>query len=235
MLRTSAIGVSAIGRAGLDRRRRRAAAAVLTTFVAFSLSGCSSTSSSGGSADTPWTSRFTGLFSGSGNAPAQVAAGTAVGGDDCPNIDVRVGAGTYSASENPGESSMTGVRYQATLTQLARQCTTAGGNLIIKVGVQGRIILGPAGDPGPVELPLRYAVVQEGVTEKTIATEFKRVAAEVPPGQSNVTFSNVDESLSIPMPPRAELAGYMIYVGFDEIGDAPEKKPAAKKPAPKRK
>lgn len=235
MLRTSAVGASAIGRPGLDRRRRRAAAAVLTAFVVSSLSGCSSTSSSGGSADTPWTGRFTGLFSGSGNAPAQAAAGTAVGGDDCPNIDVRAGAGTYSASENPARASVTGVRYQASLTQLARQCTSAGGNLIIKVGVQGRIILGPAGGPGPVELPLRYAVVQGGVTERTIATEFKRVAAEVPPGQSNVTFSSVDESLSIPMPPRAELAGYMIYVGFDEIGDAPEKKPAAKKPAPKRK
>lgn len=229
------MGSTAIGRPGLDRRRRRAAAAVLTGFVAFSLSGCSSTSSSSGSADTPWTSRFTGLFSGSGNAPAQAVAGAAVGGDDCPNVDVRAGAGTYSASENPAEASVTGVRYQASLTQLARQCTTAGGNLIIKVGVQGRIILGPAGGPGPVELPLRYAVVLGGVTERTIATEFKRVMAEVPPGQSSVTFSNFDESLSIPMPPRAELAAYMIYVGFDEIGDAPEKKPAAKKAAPKRK
>lgn len=232
MLRTSAIG-----RAGLDQLgRSRSGAAALTALVALSLSGCSSTpSSSGPTADTPWTSRITGLFSGSTSAPAQAAAGTAVGGDDCPSIDIRAGAGTYTASENDAEASATGVRYQANLTQLARQCTVVGGNMTIKIAVQGRIILGPAGGSGPAELPLRYAVVQEGVTPRTIATKFKRVAADLPPGQPNVAFSDVDDSLSIPMPPRAELAGYMVYVGFDEIGDAPQKKPAAKKPVPKRK
>src|SRR5215471_10290963 len=219
MLRTSAIG-----RAGLDRPwwarqwRSRSGAAALTALVVLSLSGCPSTpSSSGAAADTPWTGRFTGLFSGSASAPAQAAAGTAVGGEDCPSIDIRVGAGSYTASGNDAQASATDVRYQASLTQLARQCTVVGGNMTIKIAVQGRIILGPAGGSGPVELPLRYAVVQEGVTPRTIATKFKRVAADVPPGQSNVAFSDVDDGLSIPMPARAELAGYMVYVGFDEI------------------
>jgi hypothetical protein len=107
--------------------------------------------------------------------------------------------------------------------------------MVVKVGVQGRIIVGAAGGPGPVDIPLRYAVVREGAEPKTIATKFKRVPADVPPGQSNVVFSDVEESLSFPMPSRAELAAYIVYVGFDEIGDGPEKKPAAKKPAAKRK
>ena len=220
----------------LDHRPRgQSNAAVVAALIV--LSGCSSTSGSGDSpVDAPWTSRFTSVFSGPATPPAQAApVASAAASGDCPSIDVRAGAGTYTASGTSADTAASGVRYQASLSQLARQCTAAGGNLLIKVGVQGRIILGPAGGPGPVELPLRYAVVLGGVTERTIATEFKRVAAEVPPGQSSVTFSNVDESLSIPMPPRAELAAYMIYVGFDEIGDAPEKKPAAKKPAPKRK
>jgi hypothetical protein len=50
-----------------------------------------------------------------------------------------------------------------------------------------------------------------------------------------VVFSDVEESLSFPIPSRAELAGYMVYVGFDEVGDGPEKKPPAKKPPAKRK
>jgi hypothetical protein len=49
-----------------------------------------------------------------------------------------------------------------------------------------------------------------------------------------VVFSDVEESLSFPMPARAELAAYLVYVGFDEIGEGPAKKPAAKKPAVKR-
>ena len=106
--------------------------------------------------------------------------------------------------------------------------------MVVKVGVQGRIIVGAAGGPGPVDIPLRYAVVREGVAPRTIATKFKRVPADVPPGQSNVVFSDVEESLSFPMPPRSELAAYLVYVGFDEIGEGPPKTPAAKKPAVKR-
>ena len=134
----------------------------------------------------------------------------------------------------PAEAASTDVRYQLTLTQFARQCTAIGGNLVMKVGVQGRIIVGPAGGPGQVDIPLRYAVVREGVAPRTIATKFKRVPADVAPGQASVVFSDVEESLSFPMPSRTELAAYMVYVGFHEIGEGTEKKPAAKKPAAKR-
>jgi hypothetical protein len=203
--------------------------------AALVLSGCSSASTPTDTADTGSTSRFSSLFSGSTSPPAQAAAGGgAFNVDDCPSVDIRTGAGTYTVSGKPPEASATDVRYQLSFTQLARQCTLVGGNLVMKVGVQGRIIVGPIGGPGPVDIPLRYAVVQEGVAPRTIATKFKRVGAEVPPGQSNVAFSDVEEDLSFPMPSRAELAGYMVYVGFDAIGDAAEKKPAAKKPAAKR-
>ena len=81
----------------------------------------------------------------------------------------------------------------------------------IKVGVQGRVILGPMGGPGKVEVPLRYAIVREGPEPKTVVTKFKRIPVVVAPEQSHVQF------------------------GFDEIGDRNEKRPAksAKKPAPR--
>jgi hypothetical protein len=199
------------------------------------LSGCSSASTPTDTSDTASTSRFSRLFSGSGPAAQAAAGGPAFNADDCPTVDLRTGAGTYTVAGKPPEAAPTDVRYQLTLTQLARQCTVTGANLVMKVGVQGRIIVGPAGGPGQIDLPLRYAVVREGVAPRTIATKFKRVPADVPPGQSNVVFSDVEEDLSFPMPSRAELAAYMVYVGFDEIGEGSEKKPAAKKPAAKRK
>ncbi|HEY6259423.1 MAG TPA: hypothetical protein VIY51_26890, partial [Xanthobacteraceae bacterium] len=213
---------------GRRRRRRRGAAALAAAVIALAVSGCSSASNPGdATVDTPLTSRFTSVFSGPASPPAQAAAGgPTLNDNDCPSIELRTGAGTYTVSGNPPQASVTDVRYQVSLTQVARQCTAVGGNLAIKVGLQGRIVVGPAGGPGQVDLPLRYAVVQEGLTPRTIATKFKRLPADVPPGQSNVMFSDVDESLSFPMPSRAELAGYMVYVGFDEIGDGPEKKPA---------
>jgi hypothetical protein len=221
-------------RARVDHRRRGERCAVLLA-AAIVVSGCSSASNPTEPGDTPSTSRFSSLFSGSASPAAQAAAGgPAFNADDCPSVELRTGAGTYTVAGKPPEAAATDVRYQLTLTQLAGQCTAIGADLMIKVGVQGRIIVGPAGGPGQVDIPLRYAVVREGATPKTIATKFKRVPADVPPGQPNVVFSDVEENLSFPMPSRAELAAYMVYVGFDEIGEGAQKKPAAKKPAVKR-
>jgi hypothetical protein len=201
--------------------------------AALVLSGCGSAATPTGTGDTPVASRFSSLFSGS--AMQASASSPTSGADDCPAVEIRTGAGTSTVSGKAADGSATEVRYQLSFTDLARQCTVSGGNMMMKVGVQGRIIVGPAGGPGQIDIPLRYAVVREGVEPKTIVTKFKRFPADVPSGQSNVAFSDVEETLSFPMPSRAELAAYMIQVGFDEIGDGPAKRPAAKKPAAKRK
>jgi hypothetical protein len=106
-----------------------------------------------------------------------------------------------------------------------------GATLIIKVGVQGRVILGPMDGPGQVKVPLHYAVVREGWQPKTVVTKFKRISVIVAPGQTHVQFVDIEEGLSFPMPSRSELDAYVVYVGFDEIGDKNEKKPPAKKTA----
>jgi hypothetical protein len=49
-----------------------------------------------------------------------------------------------------------------------------------------------------------------------------------------VQFVDIEDGLSFPLPLAAELEAYVVYVGFDEIGDKNEKKPArsAKMAAP---
>jgi hypothetical protein len=201
--------------------------------AALILSGCSSASTPTEAAGSGVTSRFSSLFSGSASPAAQAAGGPGIDAADCPNVEIRTGAGTLTVGGKPPEASATDVRYQLTFTELARQCMVVGADLVVKVGVQGRIIVGPVGGPGPIDIPLRYAVVREGAQASTIATKFKRLPADVPPGQANVVFSDVEENLSFPMPSRAALASYIVYVGFDEIGEGAEKKPAVKKPAAK--
>ena len=49
----------------------------------------------------------------------------------------------------------------------------------------------------------------------------------VPQGDGNVPWLDVDDSMTFPMPSSTELAAYVIYVGFDDVGDKPAK------PAPK--
>ena len=55
--------------------------------------------------------------------------------------------------------------------------------MTMRVGVQGRILLGPAGGPGQVDIPLRLAVVREGPEPKPIVSKFARLAVAVGPGR----------------------------------------------------
>jgi hypothetical protein len=86
-----------------------------------------------------------------------------------------------------------------------------------RVGIQGRIIVGPAGAPPSVDVPIRVAVVQEGVQPKTIATKLYRTQVDLG-GQDNVPFSFVAEDVAFPTPPPETVSSYVIYIGFDPEG-----------------
>src|SRR6266508_2467413 len=193
-------------------RAPRSAAALIASAAV--LSGCSLASSVGSSDNSPsWTSRVANLFSGATPGVTQPHSPTPTAPDfECPGVDIRTGASTLNIAAKAVEAT-------------ARECALQGDTMSIKVGVQGRVILGPMGGPGQVDVPLRYAVVREGPQPKTVATKFKRISVTVASGQTYVPFVDIEEGLSFPLPARSELDAYVIYVGFDEIGDKNEKKP----------
>jgi hypothetical protein len=154
--------------------------------------------------------------------------------ENCPPADIRQGASTLAVAAKTQQPTASDLRYQLSITQLARQCALDGPEIRIRVGVQGRVIVGPAGAPNQVDVPLRYAVVREGVEPKTIVSKFRRIPVALPPGSGNVTFTDIEEDLRFPMPTPAELEAYVIYIGFDDVGDRSRPTPA-KKTAPKKK
>ncbi len=204
---------------------------------ALGLGGCSSAQNVGAETTTSPTlmNRLSSYFTGTKDAATTPAASAkpVAASVDCPGVEIRAGAGTYNiATAKQGQATAGDLKYQVSFNQLARECNVADGNLTIKVGVQGRVIIGPQGGPGNVDVPLRYAVVKEGPEPKTITTKFKRVPVTVSQGESNVPWLDVDESMTLPMPSSNELAAYVIYVGFDDIGDKPAR-PAPKRPPAK--
>jgi hypothetical protein len=175
-------------------------------------------------------------FTRSSPTPATQANAQAPGGvrqldEDCPGVDIRTGTGTLAIAAKTNEATASDLRYQLTFTELARQCFVEGGTVRMRVGVQGRAIIGPAGAPPQVTAPIRYAVVQEGVQPKTIVTKFRRVPVALPPGSGSVTFTDIEEDLSFPLPQPKELLAYVVYVGFDDVGERPQ--PKKKGPARK--
>jgi hypothetical protein len=156
---------------------------------------------------------------------------------DCPFIDIRQGAATLTIPPPPpdGSNEAMTLRYQGTFVRAARECKVLNGQMVMNVGVQGRVIVGPAGGPGQVEVPLRFAVVSAPTAgSRTVVTKLVRIPVTVP-NQDGATFTHIEEGLSFPLPPSSELASYIVYIGFDPIGaaaDEQQKRPAVK-PKPK--
>jgi hypothetical protein len=231
-----------LGRAG----RPGCAALAAALAVALAAAGCSSLDGAFGTSSSPppadssggssFTQRVKGWFSSGSSQPAgdQKVAGGPNPDVDCPGVDVRSGASTLAVNTPGAEPSATNLRFQASIAQTARECAVLGGNMTIKVGIQGRVILGPAGVPGQVEVPMRLALVREGIEPRTIWTKLYRVPVMLPPGQSNVPFVHVEEDMTFPVPKPSDLEAYVVYVGFD--ANAMSEPPAkSKRPAKKTK
>ena len=177
------------------------------------------------------TDRFKSLFGGKSeeepatNAPAVQQD---VGDLTCPPVTVRAGAATYAVAA-PGKQPVgNDLRFQATISKMARECSVNDGVIKARIGIQGRVIAGPAGAPASVQVPIRVAVVQGGVSEKTITTKAYQTTVTMTEGGSE-PFTLVAEDIAYPAPYGAVGDSYIFYIGFDPQSLKPER------PAPKKK
>ena len=178
----------------------------------------------GGSSDQPATSAPAG-------APAPAPGEPQIDPDlTCPPVQIRAGASTYAVAAAGKQPVGNDLRFQATITKMARECTVNGGTITARIGIQGRVIAGPSGAPTSIQVPIRVAVVQGGVSEKTIATKAYQTTVNMGETGSE-PFTMVAEDLVYPAPAGAVGDSYIFYVGFDPQSLKPER--AA--PAPKKK
>lgn len=163
-----------------------------------------------------FTDKLKGLFGGKSNdqPPPTIDPSEAQPDLDCPQVAIRAGASTFAVAA-PGQQAVgNAVRYQATITKMARECTKTGGEITARIGIQSRIIAGPSGAPPTVEVPLRVAVVLGGVGEKVIATKAFKTTVTMGEDES-VPFALVADDLVYPVPPPNVADNYIFYVGFD--------------------
>jgi hypothetical protein len=229
---------------GTGRGTQRCGRALVAFALALSAAGCSTTSvpsagllaPSAGAAEVPRGDGGLGstneIFTGSTAKGMQTAA-NAEPDVNCPTVEIRRGAATLTIAP-PGDRSAMTVKYQGSFVRAARDCSVVDGNIVMKVGVEGRVVVGPAGGPGQVDVPLRFAVVQETPSGmRPIATKFIVVPVSVG-ANGNALFSHVEEAIMFPVPtPTALLDDYVVYVGFDPV--AAEAQSKAPKTRPKEK
>jgi hypothetical protein len=178
------------------------------------------------------TNQFKSLFGGKTDEPAPSVVSREPETDlTCPPISIRAGASTYAVAAQGKQPVGNDVRFQATITRTARQCTKNGDQIVARIGIQGRVIAGPSGAPSTVDIPLRVAVVQGGVQEKTIATKAYQTAVSMSEHGSE-PFTLVAEDLVYPVPSGATADAYIFYIGFDpqSLKSQPKAVKAGKKP-----
>ena len=133
-------------------------------------------------------------------------------------MQIRTGAATLMIGSKPGEGepSALDLRYQGSIVRTARECHVSGGIMTMKVGIEGRVVTGPAGGPGEIVVPLRLAVVQEGPNPKAIVSKFAQIPVTITGAVDRVSFTHIDPDISFPLPqPLGLIDAYVVYVGFD--------------------
>jgi len=137
----------------------------------------------------------------------------------CPQILVLDGNAAhrvYAGSEQTNEA----VRYQYSIDDVARECAKQGDKLAIKVGVQGKVLLGPAGSPGSFNVPVKISVIQES-NDAPIAVKSYQTNVTIPNGQTEGPYTIVSGLLTVPFVQEHTELDYSLRVAVDEKGDSP--------------
>jgi hypothetical protein len=157
---------------------------------------------------------FTRLFS-RGKSEASPSTGNKQETLDCPEIRVPSG----EAALRVGGEGSASVRHQFSVGDVARECAHVGNQLTIKVGVKGRVLLGPAGSPGNYSAPLRIGIRKQ-LGDQIVVSKVFNVGATVAPGTPGAEFIVVTEPLAVPFTTEHAADDYEVVVGFGKDGKA---------------
>ncbi|MCF3640139.1 hypothetical protein LXM94_09175 [Rhizobium sp. TRM95111] len=129
----------------------------------------------------------------------------------CPQVYLRDGTAVHRAyAKGKKSGDPEGVTYQATLVDTTRQCIQTASEIKITVMAQGRLVEGPAGSSGTINLPIRVAV-SDGTT--TLFSELTQLPVTIPADSGTTQFVFTNANVTIP----GGAGGFTkIYLGFDE-------------------
>ncbi len=206
------------GREQLTKRSRRARLCRLALLAALPLGGCAGSADNAANSGSGFGTKVGNILAfGTPNPPPAPPKPTDKKEIDCPEIEVLGGA----ASLRVGGQDNAAVRYQYSMGEVARECSVEDNKINIKVGVEGRVLLGPAGSAGSFQVPVRIAIRQES-DQKPALSKAYRVSAAIAPGETQTTFNMVSEPLQVPFLGARADQDYTIVVGFDEKASTPE-------------
>jgi len=127
----------------------------------------------------------------------------------CPPIKVRLGGEALFSYANNKIGNAQALKFQAVIDKQSRNCVVSNGLITVKMGVVGRVMLGPKGAQQQFSLPIRFAVERDQVA---VFSQKYDIAVNVTPPNQSEEFVKVVENVAIPYLGGEDI---VIWVGFD--------------------
>jgi hypothetical protein len=131
---------------------------------------------------------------------------------ECPPIKVRLGGEALFLYANNKIGDVRNLKYQAVIDKQSRNCVVSNGLITVKMGVVGRVLLGPKGAQQNYNLPIRFVVERDDVA---VFSQKYDIPVNVTPPSQTEEFVKVVENVAIPYLGGEDI---IIWVGFDTKG-----------------
>ncbi len=128
---------------------------------------------------------------------------------ECPPIKVRLGGEAIFSYAQNRVGDARALNYQAVIDGQSRNCVVSNGLITVKMGVVGRMLLGPNATEKSTTLPLRFVVERN---EVAVFSQLYEIPLTVTPPSRSEEFVKVVENVAIPYLGGEDI---VIWVGFD--------------------
>jgi len=197
---------------------RRSVLAVLAAISSMALAGCGGQAGSVASGDPDPVSTKIGNLLAFNSTQAPPPPGARQQRIDCPIVQVEPGA----SSVRVGGPESSSVRYQIAIGDVARECSVVNNEVVVRVGVETRTVVGPAGGPGTYTAPLRVQLRRTG-DEKVLASKTYKVGGAVGSSGSAIN-SLIADPLSAPFINEHAADDYEIVLAMGQGETEPQAK-----------
>jgi hypothetical protein len=139
----------------------------------------------------------------------------------CPKVEIRTGLQSLEVYEKGKDGDAAALRYQAALQRVARECTSTGSQIAMRVGAAGRVLGGPKGAAGPVTFPVRVIVQAGG---QPIYQKVHQLTATLAAPDFSALFTLVDDQVVVPAQDAEHAFVYVELVPANEKPGQPARR-----------
>lgn len=107
------------------------------------------------------------------------------------------------------------LRYQISIDDAARECGRNGDKLEIRVGMRGKVLLGPKGNPGTFNVQGRVAIFDEGEKQEIFSKTY-HATVTIPPGRTEGSYTLISDVLQMPFHTEQADQDYAVKIGVSD-------------------